>query len=85
MNINYGNSKTYQYELNQEDLNWLIERTNRSKGQTVFLYQLVDGDFDKLKHLEKQIKNSFYMCCPDNKDDVENILSKKIKKEWFSI
>jgi hypothetical protein len=70
----YGHTETYQYLLDKERLNWLTDRTNRSNGQTQFLYQLVDGDFEKLKELETQIKNCFLFYCPGDKESVEEVM-----------
>ena len=74
MELQYGKSNTYKYELDKERLDWLTDRTNRSKGQTQFLFQLVDCDFEKLKQLEMQLKNCFCFYCPDNKEAVEEVM-----------
>lgn len=77
MELRYGYKETYQYELDNEKLNWLTDRTNRSNAQTLFLFQLVDGDFEKLKQLEMQIKNCFYFSCPADKEAVDEVMKMK--------
>ncbi len=85
MKLKYGHKETYKYELDKDRLNWLTDRTNRSNGQTHFLFQLVDGDFEKLKQLEMKIKNCFYSACPDDKENVEEVMNMRSKSEWFSL
>ena len=84
-NLKYGQTKTYKHELDKERLNWLTDRTNRSNGQTQFLFQLVDGDFEKLKQLEMKIKNCFYSACPADKETVDEVMNMQPKSEWFSL
>ena len=59
--------------------NDLVDRftdvTNRSKGQTNFLFDLCDGDFQKLVRLEEKIRNNFLGYCPDDKEEVEKNIS----------
>lgn len=52
----------------------LSVKTNRSKGQTQFLFELCDMDFDKLVVLEETLKNNFVFYCPGNKKSVEKVL-----------
>jgi hypothetical protein len=85
MELKYGQTKTYKYELDKERLNWLTDRTYRSNGQTQFLFQLVDGDFKKLKQLEMKIKNCFYCSCPADKETVEEVMNMQSKSEYFSL
>jgi len=66
------------YTLEEDKLNWLTDRTNRSKGQTQFLFNLVAGDFEKLKQLEIRIMNCFYFSCPNDKEEVEKIMNMPI-------
>ena len=49
-------------------------KTNRSLGQTKFLLQLVNNDWEKLKQLEMQIKNCFYSACPADKDEADGLM-----------
>ena len=53
---------------------------NRSDAQTKFLFDLCDKDFDKLLELEAKIKANFIYACPNDKQAVEEILSKPFKK-----
>ena len=85
MELKYGNTKTYKYELDKERLNWLTDKTNRSNSQTLFLFQLVDGDFEKLKEVEMQIKNCFYFACPSDKDELNKLMSMQQKSTYFSL
>ena len=45
MKLRYGQTTTYQHTLDEDSLSWLCNQTNRSKTQTLYLFQLVDGDF----------------------------------------
>lgn len=74
MKTEYGHKETYQYELDKERLNWLTSKTNRSNHQTQFLFQLVDGDFEKLQELELKMKNCFYWDCPSDKEEVDKVM-----------
>jgi len=85
MELKYRNTKTYKYELDKERLNWLTDKTNRSDAQTLFLFQLVDGDFEKLKEVEMQIKNCFYFACPSDKDELNKLMSMQQKSTYFSL
>jgi len=54
---------------------WLSDKTNRSFGQTMFLFRLLNKDFDKLKLLEMQIKNCFLHYCPSDMEEVEKVMA----------
>jgi len=71
----YGRSETYRWKLSDEDVNFLTDLTGRGTAQTQFLFQLVGGNFEKLKRLETQMKNCFIAGCPDTIEDVERILA----------
>lgn len=73
------------FELDNERATWLSEKVNRSKSQIQFLFQLVDGDFEKLKALEVQIKNCFVMYCPGSVEEVDKIMSLTPKSNWFKL
>ena len=73
------------YKLDDYLLNWLTDRTNRSNAQTQFLFQLVDGDFNKLKDLEVKIKNCHVSYCPGDKDEVNNVLAMVENHKWFTL
>lgn len=81
--LKYEYVNTYPYDLDKERLDWLVKRTNRSTGQTLFLFQLVDGDFEKLKEFETKIMNSFYFGCPGGKEDVERVMNSENKLNKF--
>lgn len=83
MEIQYGKTDSYKHQLDKEKLNWLTDRTIRSNGQTIFMFQLVDGDFERLKQLEMNIKNCFYFGCPADKETVNEILEMQPKNKWF--
>ena len=85
MELKYGDSKTYKYQLDDDKVKSLTSKTNRSKAQTQFLFNLVDGDFDKLKELETQIKNCFVNYCPGSKDEVVKLLNMKPKSNYFKL
>jgi len=83
--VKYGNSSTYPFELDKERLEWLSDKVNRSKGQTQFLFQMVGGDFEKLKALEVQIKNCFVSYCPADVEEVEKVMALVPKSNWFTL
>ena len=58
----------------EDTLDHLTLITNRSKGQTVFLFNLVDRNFEKLILIEKKLKNTFTFWVPDDKKTVEKVL-----------
>jgi len=66
----------------------LTDLTNRSRGQTQFLFELCDFDFDKLLLLETKIKNNHVFYCPGDKETVDEILKlgdgkKRFKLTWL--
>ena len=71
--------------MNPDLLDRLTDATNRSKGQTNFLYDLCDGDLEKLLRLEEKIRNNFLSYCPDDKEEVEKILAMEDESGWFSL
>jgi hypothetical protein len=77
MELKYGFKKTYLYELDKERLKEIVSFTNRGEGQTQFLFQLVDGNFDELKRLEEIIKTKHIGYCPGDKQEVNTILYDK--------
>jgi hypothetical protein len=72
------------FPLTHMSLNAFTNRTNRSNGQTMFLFELCDNDFNKLCKLETQIKNCFYFGCPADKDELENVLNMTPKTDKWS-
>lgn len=77
----------YKYELDDEKVNLLTNRTNRSKAQTKFLFNLLKGDFKKLQLLEMKMKNCFVFYCPADDEAVNEILSMtdKITNNIFEV
>lgn len=75
MKLKYGFKESYQHpELDKGRLEWLVSKTNRSLNQTQFLYQLVDGDFEKLKRLEEQLSNCSCSYCPGDVECYEYVM-----------
>ena len=74
-----------EYKLDKERLDYIVSKTNRSNNQTQFLYNLLDGDFQKLKELEIKIKNNFIHYCPGDMESVEMILGLENKSNYFEI
>jgi len=74
MELKYGQSNTYKYNLDKETLNLLTSKTKRSNSQTLFLFQLVDGNYSELEKLENKISDVCYFGCPDSKEEVEKIM-----------
>lgn len=85
LELKYGVTSTYPFELDKESGEWLSKRVNRSRMQVDFLFQLCGGDFEKLKRLEAQIKNNFIYYCPSNVEEVERILNLTPAKVWFNL
>jgi len=78
-----------KYKLEKGLINRLTNFTKRSIGQTQFLFELCEFDFDKLIELERKIKNHHIWYCPDDKNEVKRILnlsegSKRFKLSWIS-
>ena len=71
--------------MNNDLLDKFTDVTNRSKGQTNFLFDLCDGDFQKLVKLEEKIKNNFLSYCPEDKEEVEKILTMDDESGWYNL
>ena len=71
--------------MNNDLLDKFTDVTNRSKGQTNFLFDLCDGDFQKLVRLEEKIKNNFLSYCPNDKEEVEKILAMEDESGWYNL
>jgi hypothetical protein len=71
--------------MNPDLLDKFTSATNRSKGQTNFLFDLCDGNFQKLIKLEEKIKNNFLSYCPEDKEEVEKILAMEDESRWFNL
>lgn len=67
-------------KLGKQMVEVLTNRTNRSKGQTLFLLELLGGDYNKLLELEEHLKNNFCYYCPSDLEEVEKVLSMKNDK-----
>lgn len=79
----YGYEPEYKFELSKDELKYFTSKTRRSARQTQYLFQLVDGDLDKLKFLEEQIKNLFLYYSPLTKEKVDEILKMTPKTKYF--
>ena len=64
----------FTYKLDEKTFEDLNKFTWRSNNQTNLLYNLVDGNTEKLKDLEVQIKNCYVGYCPDSKKEIEEIM-----------
>lgn len=73
--LKYGFAESYSYNLDKDRLTYLVSKTNRSESQTQFLFNLVDGDFEKLKKLECQLKNNFVFYCPADKQELDKVMT----------
>ena len=72
--IKYGNTSAYKYHLDDVRMDAIVKITNRSTGQTQFLFNLVGGDFNKLLEIEEKIKNNHLGYCPGTEEDAGWIL-----------
>jgi hypothetical protein len=70
-------------KISEDRIIWIINQTMRSKNQTLFLLNLLDNDFEKLKDLEENIKNMNLNYCPGSKEEIVKILKMKPSNEWF--
>ena len=61
----------------------LTKITNRSLGQTQFLFELCDYDFEKLLDTERKIWNNFLFYCPGNKEELNRILDLGYGSGWY--
>ena len=61
----------------------LTKITNRSLGQTQFLFELCDYDFEKLLDAERKIWNNFLFCCPGTKKELNRILDLGYGSGWY--
>ena len=72
--------------MNKKDpnLDKLSDLTNRSYGQTLFLLELLNGDFKKLVLLEQKLKNNLanYGGCPGDKEECEKVLAMGDGSGW---
>ena len=73
-----------KYQLDKETLDMFSAKVNRSKNQTQFLFNLVEGDFEKLKQLEMQLYNCFVCSCPGDKEEVEEVM-KMVPKNIYLV
>jgi hypothetical protein len=53
----------------------LSKVTNRSRGQTLFLLDLLDNDVFKLLELEEKLRNNSLFYCPGNRESCEEVLA----------
>lgn len=71
--------------MREKFLNSLTSATNRSKGQTLFLLELLDGDVFKLMELEEKLQNNHIHYCPGDKEECERVLSLGNGNGWFEL
>lgn len=62
-------------EINQMKIDNFTDATNRSRGQTQEILNLVDGDWDKVREIEKRIKGHHLFYSPGSKEECEKILA----------
>lgn len=74
---NGGTSHIYFSEKDTDILvNALAKKINRSRPQEEFLFELCGKNFKKLCDLEFKIKEKFITYCPNNIEEIDEILSK---------
>jgi hypothetical protein len=61
-------------KLDKERMEWLTDLTNRHPRQTQFLFDLLDGDYEKLLALELQLANCMVNYCPGDLETVEEVM-----------
>ena len=70
-------------KLEEGLLNRLTKLTNRSKAQTLFLFELCDFDFEKLLELERKLHNNFVFWVPGDKESRDLVLSMDYGSGWW--
>jgi len=60
---------------NSELLDLFTDLTNRKPFQELFLFDLLDGDFDKLVELEEKLHRNYLSYCPGDKEECEKVLA----------
>lgn len=66
---------------NEELLDKFTDLTNRHPRQEKFLFDLLDGDFDKLVELEEKLHKNYLSYCPGDVDECEKVLAMDCKYE----
>jgi len=64
---------------NAELLGLFTDLTNRKPHQEVFLFDLLNGDFDKLVELEEKLHRNFLFYCPGDLEECEKVLAMECK------
>jgi len=75
--------KKDKYELTDDQFAELVARVNRSGSQSNRLFNLLSGDFEKLKQLEAQIMNCFVHYCPLDLEEINTVMGLQPKSDWF--
>lgn len=83
--VKYGVTSAYVFHLEKEKLDFIVERTNMHPMQVQFLFQLVGGNYERLKQLEEKLKNNFVPYCPSTVNEVERVLYAPNKSNWFKL
>ena len=66
---------------NKELLDEFTDLTNRKPFQELFLFDLLDGDFDKLVELEEKMHCCFVFYCPGDLEECEKVLAMEFTYE----
>lgn len=66
---------------NKELLEQFTSFTNRKLYQELFLFDLLDGDFNKLVLLEEKIHRCFIHYCPGDLEECEKVLNMDFKMD----
>lgn len=72
-------------QLGKQMVEVLTNRTNRSKGQTMFLLELLNGNYNKLLELEERLRNNFCYYCPADMQEVEKVLAMPNSKSLLDL
>lgn len=78
------------HKIAEQAINWLVSKTNRSNGQTRFLYEIL-GSWPLLLELEEAIKMMFIFYCPGDLGEALYIIGLYrvhksmgwIKEDWY--
>ena len=75
MNVILQYDKWLAEHYNQLKLNNFTDSTNRSNAQTAELLDMMDGDWNKVREIEKRIKGHNVGYFPGDKEEAERILA----------
>ena len=80
--IQYGKLETYEYTIEKVELEKIAVKYNRSTHQLLFLFQIVEGDIERLEILLISMKKHSICYCPSTKADVHILIMLDLYKKY---